>query len=212
VHESLLTTTVVLVLFKLICRGFYFIFSVRHVEGTSPTFGEVANNEAAFVWMMLIVILMNKVKVHLIYVRNQQLAGFLVRQSFTACYAVVFGLYVWNCFTTVRCTDGAKMAVFWLQITFMATSSIVSGLAARKLWKASNFGYQRKYRARIMSDEIMIQMIIISNLLLQIYPCAAFTFPFSEMILIVIFVALEVGPLTFILYSLYKELGIIDLI
>jgi hypothetical protein len=66
VHENLLTTTVVLVLFKLICRGFYFIFSVRHVEGTSPTLGEVANNEAAFVWMMLIVILMNKVKLNLI--------------------------------------------------------------------------------------------------------------------------------------------------
>jgi hypothetical protein len=105
VHESLLTTTVVLVLFKLICRGFYFIFSVRHVEGTSPTLGEVANNEAAFVWMMLIVILMNKVKLNLIYVRNQQLAGFFVRQIFTCCYGVVLILYLWNCLLVINCND-----------------------------------------------------------------------------------------------------------
>lgn len=82
----------------------------------------------------------------------------------------------------------------------MIGSSIGSALIARTLWKASNFGYQRKYRARIMSDEIMIQTIIISNLLIFTYPCAAFTVPFSEIILILIFVALEVGPLIFILY------------
>ena len=114
VHESLLTTTVVLVLFKLICRGLYFVFSVRHEETSSPTLLEVANNEAAFVWMMLIVILMNKVKVHLIYVRNQKLAGFMVRQIFTLCYVIVFWLYIWNCLMAINCKDGSKMAIFWL--------------------------------------------------------------------------------------------------
>lgn len=70
VHDSLLSTTVVLVLLKLICRGFYFIFSLKRPDGYEASFKEVANNELAFVWMMLIVILMNKVKLHLIYVRN----------------------------------------------------------------------------------------------------------------------------------------------
>jgi hypothetical protein len=79
VHDSLLSTTVVLVLLKLICRGFYFLFSLRKQEGSTSTLKEVANNEAAFVWMMMIVILMNHIKLHLYFVRNQMLAGFFVR-------------------------------------------------------------------------------------------------------------------------------------
>jgi hypothetical protein len=42
------------------------------VEDNRPELKEVVINEAAVVLMMLIVILMNKVKAHLIYVRNQK--------------------------------------------------------------------------------------------------------------------------------------------
>ena len=97
VHESLLASAIVLVLIKLICRGFYFLFSIFRRKDTSPSLKETANNEAAFVLMMLIVIMMNKLKVHLIYVRNQELAGFYVRQCFTFCYVVMFLLYAWSC-------------------------------------------------------------------------------------------------------------------
>ena len=72
IHESLLSTTVVLVWFKLISRCLYYQFSIDHVEDSRPALKEVVINEAAVVLMMLIVILMNKVKAHLIYVRNQK--------------------------------------------------------------------------------------------------------------------------------------------
>jgi hypothetical protein len=56
---------------KLVCRGLYFYFNLGNTVDRRISFlKEIANNEAAFVLMMLIVILMNKVKVHLIYVRN----------------------------------------------------------------------------------------------------------------------------------------------
>lgn len=115
---------------------------------------------------MLIVILMNKVKVHLIYVSHHQLASFWVRQLFTLCYAIVLWLYIWSCLQALKCRDGAKYAIFVIQSSFMVLSSIGSGLTARSLYAASNFGYQRLYRKQIVSDEIMIQTIIISNLLL----------------------------------------------
>jgi len=34
--------------------------------------------------------------------------------------------------------------------------TVVSFLIAKRLWKESNFGYQRRYRTRIRRDEIMI--------------------------------------------------------
>jgi hypothetical protein len=71
--------TVWIVLFKLICRGLYFIYSIIDGSGRGVTLREVANNEAGFSLMMLIVVWMNKTKVHLIYVRNQAVAGFFVR-------------------------------------------------------------------------------------------------------------------------------------
>ncbi|MFO0116365.1 MAG: hypothetical protein ACK521_01660 [bacterium] len=72
IHESLLSTTVVLVWFKLISRCLYYLFSLDHKDNERPALREVVINEAALVLMMLIVILMNKVKLHLIYVRNQK--------------------------------------------------------------------------------------------------------------------------------------------
>ena len=143
VHESLLSTTVVLVWFKLISRCLYYLFSLDHVEDSRPALREVVINEAAVVLMMLIVILMNKVKLHLIYVRNQKLAGFCVRQCFTLCYIVVVWLYIWSCLQAVNCKDGAKVALFLISMTFMVVSSITSLLIARKLYKSANFGYQR---------------------------------------------------------------------
>lgn len=56
----------------------------------------------------------------------------------------------------------------------------------------------------------MIQVIIISNLLLQIYPCFAFNLDTSETLLILVFIVLEVAPLTFILYTLFRELGVFE--
>ena len=160
--------------------------------------------------MMLIVILMNKVKVHLIYVRNQQLAGFKVRQVFTLSYVIVIWLYVWNCLQALKCKDGARYAIFVLQISFMVLASIGSAFTAKTLSAACNFGYQRRYRKQILSDEIMIQTIIISNLLLLLYPCFAFHLDTNETLTILIFIALEVAPLSFILYTLFKELGVLS--
>lgn len=56
----------------------------------------------------------------------------------------------------------------------------------------------------------MIQTIIISNLLLLLYPCLAFRLDTNETLTILIFIALEVAPLSFILYTLFKELGVLS--
>jgi len=134
-HANLMSLTVVLVFGKLVCRGLYFYFNLGNTVDRRISFlKEIANNEAAFVLMMLIVILMNKVKVHLIYVRNQQVAGFWVRQVFTLCYVIIFWLYLWNCLQALHCKDGAKYAIFVLQISFLVMTSIGSGLTARTLY------------------------------------------------------------------------------
>ena len=103
----------------------------------------------------------------------------------------------------MACSDGGKMWVFWIETSFMLAASIGSAITGQALYKASNFGYLRSYRKRILSDEIMIQTIIISNILLFIYPCFAFRLTIPETLLIVIFITLEVGPLIFILYTLF---------
>ena len=56
----------------------------------------------------------------------------------------------------------------------------------------------------------MIQAIIISNVLMLLYPCAAFSMKMEEWVLIVIFTCIEIIPLGFILYMLFKELGTIE--
>lgn len=70
VHDSLLTTVIMLVWLKLISRTIYFFFMLENgTENPSLSLAAVALNSAAFVFLMLIVIMMNKVKLHLIYVR-----------------------------------------------------------------------------------------------------------------------------------------------
>lgn len=60
----------------------------------------------------------------------------------------------------------------------------------------------------MVKDEIMIQIIIVSNLVMRIYPCAMFKAEFEEIVLLLTFVGFEVIPLLCILHMLFKELGV----
>ena len=115
-----------------------------------------------------------------------------------------------NMYLTMNCTIKGKLVIFIIKALFLVTASITSGFIAKKLWNASNFGYLRMYRKRIVSDEIMIQTIILSNILILVYPCVAFTMQVKEWVLIIVFTCIEIIPLSFILYMLFKELGTID--
>ena len=148
-HGSILITTITLVWLKLVSRSIYYITVLKNLN-EQPSIFVVGINSITFVLMSTIVVMINKLKLHLIYVRSQKLAGFCLRQTFTFCYILILSVYGISMYLTVSCNFVGKLVVYIIKAVFLVSSSIVSGFIARKLWRDSNFGYQRKYRKRVV--------------------------------------------------------------